>query len=133
MPGNERSGEPPKIPTGWHQFQFRIVRDARGRKRKTIFKMDTEDIVAIGAVLIAFVLAIGMIFGAVPINKLTAAIVGLSTTGAAAATIIKARKNRRPQFLSGRKDEHWRWFERAIWLLALVALAGAFAAYAWWA
>jgi len=53
MPGNERSGEPPKIPTGWHQFQFRIVRDARGRKRKTIFKMDTEDIVAIGAVLIA--------------------------------------------------------------------------------
>jgi hypothetical protein len=58
-----------------------------GRKGKTNFKIEAEDFIAIGGVLIALMFGVAMIFGVVPINKLTVAIVGLSGVGAVVASM----------------------------------------------
>jgi hypothetical protein len=95
----------------------RLISETRKRR------IDAEEIIAIGGVLIALVFAVGMVSGLLPINKLTV-VSGLSLTGCAAgaAAIVKAR----------RKDGHSPWFERIIWSFALLLLAAAFAVYVWW-
>ncbi len=89
-----------------------------GNKRKTKLKIDPEDVIAIGTVLVAVIIAIGMVTGAVPINKYTAGIVAFSGSGAAIAGIVKSRK---------RKPTRTPWIE---WIVILV-LAVAFGAYVW--
>ena len=93
------------------------------RKGKTILQIDPEDIVAAGAVLIAVMLAAAMIFGAVPINKYTTAIITLSGGGAVVAGIVKARR--------GKETYRSPWLERGIWSLVVVGLVVVFGAYVW--
>lgn len=59
-------------------------------KRK--WSVEPEDILAVGAVLVALLVIAGMIFGALPVNKYTYGLAGLSVAGAAIAKIVKARK-----------------------------------------
>ena len=92
-----------------------------GHKRETKVKVDPEDIIAVGGVLIALIIAVAMVFGAVPINKYTASIVVFSGAGAAIAGIVKARK--------GKASSSW--FERAIWILAILIIVGGVGIYGW--
>jgi|SRR6516162_8399832 len=98
------------------------VYEEPGRKQKTNVRVDIEDIIAIGAALIAFVFAVAMIFGAVPINKYTVAVVGLSGCSAIVTGIVRARRG---------KETRSPWLERAIWSLAILILATAFGFYVW--
>ena len=51
----------------------------------------TEDIIAIGAVLLAVLVVIAMIAGWLPINKWTIGLAGFSAAGAAVSKIVKAK------------------------------------------
>ncbi len=74
-------------------FEVTIETDKDGNtkesKRGTIA---TEDIIAIGAVIVAVIMALAMVFGRVPINKYTVGLAGFSGAGAVIAKIVKARK-----------------------------------------
>ena len=76
------------------QFHVGISSEKNGKKRKTTIKIDPEDIVATGGVLIALVFSLAMISGFAPINKYTVSVVGLSVCGTAVAKIVKARQSR---------------------------------------
>jgi len=94
-----------------------------GRKRKTYVRVEVEDIIAIVAGLIAFMFAVAMIFGAVPINGLTAGILGFSGCGGIVAHIVGARRG---------KETRSPWLKTAVWsLLAILILAIAFVFYLW--
>jgi len=53
--------------------------------------VDTEDIIAVFAGIIALIFAIAMVMGSIPINTLTVGVATLSGVGAVIAPIIKAR------------------------------------------
>jgi hypothetical protein len=97
-------------------LSFMSERD--GDKRKTNLKIDPEDIIAAGAVIVALIFAMAMVFGSVPINKYTVGIVGFSGAGAIVAGIVKARKG---------KTTGTPWH---IWILIVLLLA-AFGIYVW--
>jgi hypothetical protein len=80
--------------------------------RSTTLEFDPEDVIAIGAFVVAILFAVAMIFGAAPIDKYTVSIVGFSGAAAAIIGIIKAR---RAAGLS--------WFERGVWIIVVLALA----------
>jgi cytochrome c oxidase assembly protein Cox11 len=63
------------------------------KTRKTRFRVETEDIIAIFSGVVAVIFALGMVFGNIPINKLTIGVLGFSGAGVAIPQIIKA-KNR---------------------------------------
>jgi len=73
-------------------------------------------------VLVAFMFAVAMIFGAVPINRLTVAVVGLSGCGVIVARIVRARRG---------KETRSPWLERAVWSLTILILVTAFGFYVW--
>ncbi len=75
-------------------FTLGIMSEENGRRRKTTLKIDPEDVIAWGSVLVAVIMAVAMVLGSVPINKYTAGIVCFSGCGAAIARIIKARHKR---------------------------------------
>lgn len=56
--------------------------------------MDTEDIIAIFAGLVAIIIAIAMAFGAIPVNALTVGMLTFTGVGTAIAKIIGARKKK---------------------------------------
>jgi preprotein translocase subunit Sec61beta len=117
----DRMGEAHKF---WHPpiaFWVSFFDEEGGRKRQTKVKVDPEDIIAAGGVLIALIIAVAMVFGSIPINKYTSGIVVLSGAGAAIAAIVKARKGKASP-----------WFERTIWILLLIlAIAGGVGIYVW--
>lgn len=98
------------------EFNFKSERD--GDKRKTDLKIDPEDTIAAGAVIVALIFAMAMVFGSVPINKYTVGIVGFSGAGAIVAGIVKARKGKA-------KSSPW-----LPWIL-IVFLLTAFGIYVW--
>lgn len=69
--------------------------DGSVEKKERGFKLATEDIIAIFAGLIALVFALGMVFGKIPIDKLTIGVLSFSGIGAVIAEIIKAKRKRR--------------------------------------
>lgn len=62
------------------------------RTTETKIGIDTEDIFVIGGIILAMIFALGMVFGMIPVNKLTVGVLGLSAIAAGAAKIVKARK-----------------------------------------
>jgi hypothetical protein len=72
------------------EFNYKSQRDRD--KHSTELKIDPEDVIAAGAVIVALIFAVAMVFGSVPINKYTVGIVGFSGAGAIVAGIVKARK-----------------------------------------
>ena len=105
----------------FHYLQITHTRelvDGVVKRIKTQVRIDPEDVIAFGGVLVAIIFAITMVIGAVPINKYTTAIVGLSGIGAVIAKITKARN---------RKPVRTPWIERIV----IVALLTAFGIYVW--
>jgi hypothetical protein len=95
-------------------FEFHHHRTPKGG-RTTDLKFDPEDLIALGAVIVAILMTAGMVFGSVPINKLTVGVAGFSGSGGIIIGIIKARGG-------GGTGKLW---------AALAILAFAFAAYVW--
>jgi hypothetical protein len=89
-----------------------------GQKSRTTVTIDAEDIVAIGAVVVALAVVGAMIWGALPINKFTVGLASLSGAAAPIAQIIKAR-DKAP------KRTPW-----IAWII-IVVLVVAFGLYAW--
>jgi hypothetical protein len=102
-------------------FQLGFMSEQNGHKRKTNLKIDPEDIIAVGAVLIALIFAIAMVSGSVPINKYTVGIVGFSGGGAIIAGIVKARRG---------KATRTPWIEWAL-IAFLVVAFGVYVAVSW--
>jgi energy-coupling factor transporter transmembrane protein EcfT len=95
--------------------------DEKKRKRKTTLKIDPEDLIALGGVLVAIIMAVAMALGTVPINKYTAGIVCFSACGAAIAKIINAR-HKHPT------GSAW---VAAVLVTIIIILVIAFGAYVW--
>lgn len=55
------------------------------------WSLDTEDIVALGGVVVAIITVIGMIIGLLPINNYTYGLAGLSAVTAGIAKFVKKR------------------------------------------
>lgn len=64
-------------------------------KHRMVVKIDAEEIIAIFGGFIAVIVALGMIFGSLPVNKLTISVLTFSGVGSAIAAIIGARKKKR--------------------------------------
>jgi hypothetical protein len=99
-------------------FQLGIMSEDNGRKRRTNIRVDPEDLIALGAVLVALLFSCAMIFGFAPINTYTMGIVGFSGAGAAIAAIAKSR---------GKKPSRTPWIE---WIGIVLLMLG-FSAYLW--
>jgi len=56
------------------------------------WNVSPEDILAIGAVLVALLVVAGMVVGKLPLNEYTYGLAGMSLAGAAIAKIVKAKK-----------------------------------------
>jgi hypothetical protein len=96
-------------------FHVGISSEKNGKKRKTTIKIDPEDIIATGGVLVALVFSLAMVSGAAPINKYTVSVVGLFGCGIAVARVVKAR--RKP---NGRYS--WVWPALIMGLVAVFAI-----------
>jgi hypothetical protein len=81
--------------TGYSTQEFRVdissKVDGKKKQRKTSVSIDTEDIIAIFAGLVAVAFAVAMIAGWVPINKYTVGLASFSGIGAVIAKISKRR------------------------------------------
>lgn len=66
--------------------------DGSERRRKT--SLDTEDIIAVFAGIVAVIIALGMLPGWIPVNKLTIGVLSFTGVGAVIAKIIAARKKK---------------------------------------
>jgi hypothetical protein len=64
------------------------------KQKKIVISMDTEDIIAVFAGVVALIFAIGMFIGRIPTNKLTVGVLGFSGIGIVISQIIKARNKR---------------------------------------
>jgi hypothetical protein len=84
--------------TGYFTQEFRIDKtskvDGKKKEHKTSVSIDTEDIIAIFAGLVAVAFAVAMIAGWVPINKLTVGLASFSGIGAVIAKIVKSRQTK---------------------------------------
>ena len=60
---------------------------------RSSLSIDTEDIIAIGAIVVAVAISVAMIFGALPVNALTVGLAAFSGAGAAVAKIVKAKRS----------------------------------------
>jgi hypothetical protein len=98
-------------------FEIGIESQRKGNKRRTTIKIDPEDFLAVGGLLVALIFAVAMVSGSVPINHYTAAIVTFSACGSAIAKIIKNRV----------RTKKSSWIPYAIIALLLVA----FGIYIW--
>lgn len=78
----------------------------------------TEDILAIGAVIVALMVVAAMIWGALPVNKYTVSLASFSGAAAPIAQIMKAR---------GKHPKRTPWIE---WII-IVVLVVAFGLYIW--
>jgi hypothetical protein len=65
-----------------------------GKNKKTKLTIDTEDIIAIGAVIVALIFAVAMVVGWIPINETTIGVASCSGAGAVIARIVKAKKKK---------------------------------------
>ena len=81
--------EPEKV-----QIDISSKKVGKKKENKTSISIDTEDIIAIGAVLVAIMFAVAMIVGWVPINKYTVGLASFSGVGAVIAKIVKSRRTK---------------------------------------
>lgn len=65
-----------------------------GSEKKVRVRIEPEDIIAISAGLVAVITALGMVFGAIPVNELAVGVLGFSGAGAAIAKIVGARRKK---------------------------------------
>lgn len=65
-----------------------------GTKKNIKVSMDTEDVIAICAGFVAIIIALAMVFGAIPMNELSVGILTFSGVGTAIAKIVGARKKK---------------------------------------
>ena len=68
-----------------------------GAKKHTKVSIGTEDVIALFAGIVAVIIALGMVFGVIPVNELTIGVLTFSGAGAAIAKIISARKKKQKQ------------------------------------
>lgn len=87
----QQSVEPLKIEIGVDE------KKKDGSEKKVRVKIDAEDIIAIAAGLVAIIMALGMVFGAIPVNELTIGVLSFSGVGAVIAKIVGARKKKQKQ------------------------------------
>lgn len=84
----QRGFEPEKI-------DIRTGREEKdGTKNHTKISIGTEDIIAIFAGIVAVIVALGMVFGGIPVNQLTIGVLTFSGAGAVIVEIISARKKK---------------------------------------
>jgi hypothetical protein len=89
-----------------------------GEESKTSFRIDAEDIIAIGAVVVALIVVAGMIWASFPVNKYT---IGLASASGATAPIAQITKAK------GKHASRTPWIE---WII-IVVLVVAFGLYVW--
>lgn len=86
-----------------HYARVSYERQTDGQKTKTVFTVDTEDIIAIFAGLVALLFAVAMIVGWAPINAATVGIATCSGAGTVIAEIVKARRKGKSSAAKSRK------------------------------
>lgn len=74
-------------------FRLRTKSAKNGRKHQTDLRVNPEDVIASGAVIVALIIAVAMVSQWLPINVYTVGTVACSGAGAAIAKIIKARRS----------------------------------------
>jgi len=74
-------------------FRLRPKSTKNGRKHQTDLRVDPEDVIASGAVIVTLIIAVAMVSQWLPINAFTVGMVACSGAGAAIAKIIKARRS----------------------------------------
>lgn len=92
-----------------------LIETPEGRSKETSFQLDTEDIIAIFAGLVALCFTVAIISGSIELNKLSASLVTLSGASIGIAQVVKARK--KPDAKKGG------WMARALVLAVAVAVA----------
>lgn len=74
-------------------FRLRPKSEKNGRKHQTDLRVDPEDVIASGAVIVALIIAVAMVSQWLPINAYTVGMAACSGAAAAIAKIIKARRS----------------------------------------
>jgi hypothetical protein len=74
-------------------FRLRTKSEKNGRKHQTDLRVDPEDVIASGAVIVALIIAVAMVSQWLPINAYTVGMAACSGAAAAIAKIIKARRS----------------------------------------
>jgi hypothetical protein len=75
-------------------FRLRTRSEKNGRKRQTDLRVDPEDVIASGAVVIALMFAVAIVSQWLPFNAYT---IGMVACSGAAAAIAKSVKASRPK------------------------------------
>lgn len=88
----QQGSEPLKI-----EIEYEKEKTKAGTKERTQVKFGVEDIIAIFAGVVAIILALGMVFGRIPVNELTVGVLTFSGVGGAIAEIIAARKRKQKE------------------------------------
>jgi len=73
-------------------FKRGIKSEKSARKPQTNIGADPEDLIVPGAVIVALIFAVAMVYQWVPINGYTAGIVACSVAGAVIAKLVRARR-----------------------------------------
>ncbi|OGW75717.1 MAG: hypothetical protein A2Z72_03350 [Omnitrophica bacterium RBG_13_46_9] len=81
------------------QIKFTTSKKPDGTEQTT-FTIDTEDIIAIGCVIIALLVLIGVIMGKIPLKPGLAAIAAF-TSGSVISEVIKAKRKKNEEFRDG--------------------------------
>lgn len=76
------------------KIEVETNKEGRDGKKNLKVSMDPEDIIAIFAGIVAVIIVLAMVFGAIPVNELSVGILTFSGVGTAIAKIIGARKKK---------------------------------------
>ena|ERR1700722_14866006 len=74
-------------------FKRGVKSEKSGRKHQTNVGTDPEDLIVPGAIIVALIFAVAMVYQWVPINLYTAGIVACSVAGAVIAKLVRARRS----------------------------------------
>jgi hypothetical protein len=75
-------------------FRLRTKSEKNGRTRQTDLRVDPEDVIASGSVIIALIFAVAMVSQWLPINAYTIGMVACAGAGFVIAKLVKARRPR---------------------------------------
>ena len=75
-------------------FRLRTKSEKNGRKRQADFRVDPEDVIASGAVIIVLIIAVAIVSQWLPFNAYTIGVVACAGAGFIIAKLVKARRPR---------------------------------------
>jgi hypothetical protein len=75
-------------------FKLGVKSDKVGRRQRGNISVDPEDVIAAGAVIVALIFAVAMVFQWVTINVYTTGIVACAGAAAVIAKLVQARRRR---------------------------------------